>query len=91
MTKYYRALRETPLWEEGAIISNKDCNDRYKAVDGVWLKEIEGIDESWYEGAAPVENQPEWFERVYPIGKLEKMVFGNKKQAKAAAAALYKG
>lgn len=91
MTKYYRIIKDHPTWETGSIISNEEDSEQYRPVDEVFVKDIEGITGSWYEGNALVENQPEWFERVYPIGALEKMVFGNKKQAQAAAAALYKG
>lgn len=94
MVRYYKTLKETPLWEEGAIISNckdSDSDYGYRPVDTIFVKDVDGLDDSWYEGAKAVENQPDWFMRVYPIGKLEKMVFGDKKQAQAAAAVMYKG
>lgn len=88
---YYRVLKETPLWEEGAIIENNGEGGGYRPIDSVFVKDVKGIDDSWYEGDDAVENQPDWFERVYPIGKLNKTAFGTKKQAQAAAAALYEG
>lgn len=98
MTRYYRVIKEHPTWEIGAILKQKDQaneNDirNYTAISDVWDKELgKGVDVSgWWEGGTLVENQTEWFERVYPIGEVSKMLFGNKKQAQAAAAALYKG
>lgn len=90
MKKFYRVLKETALWEKGAIISGGD-GDSYRPVDPVFVKDIDGVNESWNEGAAAVENQPEWFERVYEMHGLKKMAYGTKKQAQAAAAALYEG
>lgn len=88
-TKYFRVIKEHPLWEVGAIISNEKKPTSYSPVVSVWNK-FDDM-ETWTEGATLVEQQDEWFERVYPLGKLEKMVFGDKKQAQAAASALYKG
>lgn len=89
--KFYRALRETPLWVEGAIVSNDGDHAGYRPIDSVFVKDIDGVDEKWYEGRQAVENQPDWFERVYEMNGLKKLAYGSKKQAQAAAAALYQG
>jgi len=92
-TKYYRVVKDHPAFETDAILSNEKNSERYSPVTDIFYKEIKGCelpDSGYYEVDILVEYQAEWFERVYPIGKLEKMAFGNKKQAQAAAAALYK-
>lgn len=93
MTKYYRVVKDHPLWDEGAILSNVDSSSYYAPISDVWTKDLGGNEDfsTYREGEKLVMNQPEWFQQVYPIGKLEKMVFGDKKQAQAAASALYKG
>lgn len=92
--KYYRVLKDHPYLEIGAIIGNADKADQYRVVDSVFLKEevTDNIPDGLYvyEAAPVVEHAPEFYERVYAIGKLEKMLFGNKKQAQAAAATIYK-
>ena len=79
MNKYYRVIKDTPLWEEGAILS---CNARglqgYVGVEDIWDKH-ENMNE--YLSANIVENCPEFFERVY-ADNLDKMVFKTKEQLK---------
>lgn len=87
--KYYKALKETTIWEKGTIVSNEDSDSSYTPVDAIFVKDIEDVDESWWEGKGAIENNPGWFERVYPISTLKKKVFGTRIQAKAAAEALY--
>lgn len=88
--KYYRLIKEHPVWEVGAIVQQQDGDKgSYEPVDTIWNKDIFD-EEDLTEYKTVVEKTP-WFERVYPIGKLEKMMFGTKKQAQAAAEALYKG
>lgn len=89
MSKYYKCLQETPLWEKGAIISNKEGSG-YRPISDLWVKDIEGITESWYEGAEAVENQPEWFQRVYNVSVLGKTKYLAKDAAKAAHEKLHK-
>lgn len=88
MTKYYRVKKTTFMWDEGAILSSE--GNGYRPIEDLWNHvelDTEYITDHIIEN--PINK--DFFERVYPIGKLEKMVFGNKKQAQAAAAALYKG
>lgn len=85
--KYYRVVKEHPVWVVGAIIEN-DCGD-YSAIDDVFVNDFKGL-EHYFETDSVVE-QSDWFEQVYPISDLKKKLFGSKKQAQAAAAALYKG
>lgn len=91
--KYYRVLQDTPMWNQGAILERCESlgnNGGYTAINDLWdATDLQGE----YQSANVVEtdDNSKFFERVYPMGKLEKMVFGTKKQAQAAASALYKG
>jgi hypothetical protein len=66
MDKYYRVLKDTFLWGEGAIIS--DANDRghgYRPISDVWNKtkdQTEYITTNIIES----ENNKDYFERIYP-------------------------
>lgn len=86
MSKYYRVIKEHPVWELGAILHYDD--DEYAPISDVWNKfdEFEGL----CENVRVVELSPDYFERVYPIGDLKKRIFGNRTQAKAAADAMFK-
>lgn len=89
-TKYYRVKQTNFMWDEGAILHHRDGDSGYTAINDLWNHaDLKGefISCRIIEDPANLD----FFERVYPIGKLEKMVFGDKKQAQAAAAALYKG
>ena len=91
MTKYYKVIKDHPLFEVGAIVYNEDDTSQYVPINRVWYKELRNINmDDFYECQNIVENSKDFFEEVYPIGNLKKMMFGNKKQAQAAAAALYK-
>lgn len=89
MAQFYKVIKDHPMWDEGAILSNEEDSDRYYPIDEVFVKDIEGISSSWYEGGKLIENQSEWFQKVYPITGLKKKIFGTREQAKATAAALY--
>lgn len=91
MARFYRVLKETPLWEEGAIISNDSDSGGYRPVDELFVKEIDGVNLRWYEGAAAVEKQPEWFERVYKVSVLKKVQYLAKDAAKKVMKDQYKG
>lgn len=90
MARFFRNKTGNFLWDEGAIVSNEHDEDGYKAISNIW--DHVGLDGEYI--TAKIIESPDnadFFEEVWPIGKLEKMVFGNKKQAQAAAAVLYKG
>lgn len=64
--KYFRVRTNTPLWKEGAIISNQDEDhrDEYHAITDVWDNtELDGE----YLTDHIVINQPDWFEEVKPV------------------------
>lgn len=71
MTKYYRVLKDTFLWEKDAILSNNEDNNHYSPIEDIWDK-LEDQDE--YITAKYIENNPKWFQRVYATN-LEKKIF----------------
>ena len=93
MSKYYRVKQTNFMWDEGAILEHSHQHGNsggYQPIEDLWNHVDLGTE---YISAHIIEDEgnSEFFERVYPLGKLEQRLFGNKKQAQAAAAALYKG
>jgi hypothetical protein len=79
-TKYYRIIKDHPLWEVGAILSNEGhSGGTYSPIEDIWSK-IEGCDD-YTDGKTMVENQPEFYERVYK-DRLDKMIFYTKTEMK---------
>lgn len=78
--KYYRVIKDTFLWEVGAILRQMDCGTGYKPIEDIWNKTK---DQREYITNNLIENNPEWFERVY-TDNVEKMVFKTKEQLKEA-------
>lgn len=89
MARYYRVLKDTPLWVKGAIISNKNNSHEYLVMDEVWEK-VELKEEYLTAHIIEDKDNGDFFERVYPIGDLKKKLFGSKLQAQAAASVVYK-
>lgn len=72
MTKYFRVIKDNPLWSIGAIISNQRNKMQYYPISDVWLK-VEEVNAEFL-SAPIIETQPDFFERVYK-SENEKMVF----------------
>jgi len=75
--KYYRVKKDTFLWEEGAVL--KSDGNGYRPMEDIW--DTTPFNGSEYISDKIVENNPDWFERVY-TDNLEKMVFKTKEQLK---------
>ncbi len=91
MKRYYIVKKDTPIWQEGAIISNEQEAVYYRPVNDLYLRDDEFS--SWYEGAPVVEHEinTEFFERVYPVSTLGKMLYLSKEKAREATERLFKG
>ncbi len=92
MKRYFRVTSTNFMWEEGAILEydkSTGSDGGYRAISSLWDKVPL---ESEYISARIIEHpdNADMFSEVWPLGKLEKGMFGTKKQAQAAAAALYK-
>jgi len=86
--KYYRNLKDNFLWAEGAILSDEaEGGSGYRAISDLWDKTEENGNEYISSRIVESEDNKDMFERVYPIGDLKKMLFGNKKAARAAISA----
>lgn len=69
MNKYYRVIKENPLWEIDAILKND--GDMYQPIEDIWDKFEE---QEEYLSVCIIEDSPDFFERVYR-SETEKMVF----------------
>lgn len=68
MSKFYRVIKDLPLLDVGAILSNEKDSREYFPINDLFTKDVKDISGGdWYEMARLVENQPEWFERVYKV------------------------
>lgn len=88
MSKYYRALQDTPNFVEGAIVL-KYNDDYYKAQNDLFL--TDSAEKALEAGRTPierievVEKSPTWYERVYLIAnENDKTTFGTKAEAQTA-------
>lgn len=77
--KYYRALQDSFLWHKGAILKND--GDGYRPISDLWDTTEHNGEE--YITARIVENNPEWFERVYEISVLGKAKYLTREAARA--------
>lgn len=80
--KYYRVKQDTFLWHKGAILKDteKGSNGGYSPETDIWDTTEHNGNE--YISAPIVENNPDWFERVYPVNLLTKIVYKAKAQAR---------
>lgn len=82
MSKFYRVKKDTFMWEAGAILENNvNGGDGYTAINDIWHVAELGTE---YISARIIEKNPEWFERVYPVNLLSKVVYKLKAEAKEA-------
>lgn len=81
MTKYYKVIKPTFMWEQGAIISNGN-DGVYRAIEDIWNKVTLGTE---YISAHIIENKDnaDFFERVYP-SQTDKTIFLTKEVLKKA-------
>jgi len=87
--KYYKVTQDTPAWKKGAILEQQDNGD-YKAINDLW-DNVEGLSDSYVESDKVVEGASEFYERVYAMGKAQKMVFVTKEKAQEMASKFFTG
>lgn len=81
MEKFYRVVKDTPVWLKGAIVRKGDDSDQYSAVNDIWNSEetpelTKYLDNrSITEMASVIENCPSWYERVYKVSSLKGMYY----------------
>lgn len=79
MTKYYRVIKDTTQWQEGAILEQEKDNF-YRAVEDIWNK-VKGTTPEHNKGFVEAEENADFFERVYK-NEGEKLVFVTAKKLK---------
>jgi hypothetical protein len=87
--KYYRVKKETFLWDEGAIISNKDSSGEYRAIDPIFNR-MDDQTEYISANIIEAEENKDFFDRVYPVNLVTKTVYKAKEQAKEMLQKEYK-
>lgn len=92
MARFYRIIKDHPVWEVGAILSNEEDDSSYCPIDDLYNKQLDnGSDAAGFsESRSLVENQKEWFERVYKVNVLKQVKYLSKEDARAANDELYK-
>lgn len=88
--KLYRVKKDTFLWDEGAIIvgtKRDSCTTGYEAVSEIWNK-IDDQDE--YISEKIIINNPDYFERVYEVNALSKVLYKTREEAKEYMKKLHK-
>lgn len=79
--KYYKVIKENFLWEVGAILKHnqESIGAGYKPVNDVYKKSEH--DRNEYISEEIVENCPEYFQRVYKVDLITKVVYETKDRA----------
>lgn len=84
--KYYKVIKENFLWEVDSILSNAGMDNGYRPVDDVFKRH----DGNEYITSDIVENEPEYFQRVYKVDLATRVVYEVKERAKELLAKSYK-
>jgi hypothetical protein len=79
--KYYRVLKDNFLWEIGAILKENDLKNGYVPIEDIW--DVTEFNCKEYISSRIIENNPDWFERVYP-DNLDKLIFKTKEELRKA-------
>lgn len=88
--KFYKVLKDNFLWEEGAVLKQTSEDDNfsgYKQVDDIFCKNELTTE---YISKQIVENQPDWFVRVYPVNLIKKTLYLCKEETKKMLLKEYK-
>ena len=88
MSKFYRNLKDNFLWQEGAILEEVSDGSGYAPTDDLW--DTTDDNDSEYISSKIVENNPEYFERVYKVSVLKQVKYLNKADAKKVKNEIYK-
>ncbi len=88
--KFYRVIKDHPLWDVGAIVKKNEGSEEYQAIDDLFAKEYLEPDSDYTESDTVVEKSG-WFERVYPVNLLTKTVYKLKAEAKEMMEKEYAG
>lgn len=91
MSKFYKVIKTSFLWEKDAILkyTNSGSDGGYEPISDIWdTTEHNGGE---YISSRIIENNPDWFQRVYSIDLLTKTVYKTKEEAKVILNKEYRG
>lgn len=80
--KFYRVIKDNPLWHVGAILESNVNNCGYRPVDETDIWDVTEVNGGEYLSDRIVEISPEYFQRVYPVNLLSKTVYKLKEEAR---------
>ena len=89
MSKFYRAIKDSFLWKAGAIITASP--NSYRPIDQTSIWDNTEFNGEEYISARIIENNPDWFEQVYPVNLLTKTIYKIKAEALELINKEYKG
>jgi hypothetical protein len=83
MKKFYKVIKENPLWEVGAILENNENGGRgYSPIDDIFLRhEVPDDFNGEYLSGYVVEDSPEYFQRVYKVDLATRVLYETKEKA----------
>lgn len=85
--KYYKVIKENFLWEVGAILQKNTSGNGYEPIDDIF-KIFPDTNE--YISSNIVEKSPEYFQRVYKVDLVTRVVYETKDRAKEIISKMYK-
>lgn len=89
--KYYRVLKDTPLWVSGAIVQYNEENDGYGPISDLWNRVESNDNILEHANAVEAKENSDFFERVYEASHLGKLTYVTKEKAQALAAKFFDG
>ncbi len=87
--KHYRVKRDNFLWQVGAILENCANNGSYMPLDKTDIWNVTEYNGGECISSRIIENNPEYFERVYAVNLLTKTVYKLKAEAAELMAKSY--
>ena len=85
--KYFKVIKDNFLWETGAILKSNSSGDGYVPVDDIYKKH----DGNEYITSHIIEESPEYFQRVYKVDLVTRVVYEVKDKAKELLTKQYTG
>lgn len=89
--KYFRVKKDTPIWAEGAVISNKEDSNKYKAISDLWDRMEDASSLCLLANVVEAEENAEFFERVYEANAFGKLAFVTREKARELATKFFNG
>lgn len=82
--KFYKVIKENPLWKVGAILQHEPVGTEggYRPLEDTDMWDVTEFNGNEYLSARIIENSPTYFQRVYPVNLVSKTVYRLKEEAR---------